>query len=729
MRVLAWDSETGLIRPALYAPPLVCVTWQEPGQSAQIEHHSTIEPRFKAWLEDPDVLFVGHNIAYDFAVLCARFPHFQPLIFKAYREDRVTDTQLRMQLLDIAAGTYRGRVDAKGHRHAHMYGLVDLAKRCAGMELLKDAWRTSYEWFLDTPLAEWPARALVVQAWARDRLVKLGEEILAATKDKLKDLVKDLLKEREGLEGMVNSDPNRCTEYALDDARATLAVYLAQEAHAKRFLKDQFRQARAAFGLHLSSAWGICVDSEGARSLRELIEIEKAELDDELLLAGLIRENGTQDMKACKALMISVCREQGIPIVRTKTHPGARDKKMTWEQRQAKGLKPLCKKLDGTPLNDGDDECEEHVCLDGEACERTDDDLVIAIGNWKTVKKQLTNDIPALEDGQVYPLHTRYGLAGTGRTTSSRPNIQNQSNRPGFREAFVPRPGYVFVQNDYPTLELYTLAQCCISWFGKSKLADALRLGDPHLWVASIILNRPIEWCVANKKLPEVQQARKLAKPANFGLPGGMGDPKFVTSTRKAVMKQENGREEWASLGLDAGAYVSERGRQQYPRAAQLREYWLAAFPEMEAHFGRIRNLTDTDDGLATVETLFTGRWRGKATYCATANNGFQALGSDCAKNAVWRVAEAQYTNRQSPLWNTRTVAFVHDELILECKDDGRAHDVAFELARVMADAANEFLPDIPIPFEKMEPTVMKRWSKKAKQVFDDNMRLIAWAA
>ena len=161
----------------------------------------------------------------------------------------------------------------------------------------------------------------------------------------------------------------------------------------------------------------------------------------------------------------------------------------------------------------------------------------------------------------------------------------------------------------------------------------------------------------------------------------------------------------------------------------QLKDQWLVAFPEMEDHFNRIRRLTDTDDGLAMVETLFTGRWRGKATYCATANNGFQALGSDCAKNAVWKVAEAQYTNRRSPLFNTRTVAFVHDELILECKDDGRAHDVAFELAKVMADAANEFLPDIPIPFEKMQPTVMYRWSKKAGQVFDDNGRLIAWAA
>lgn len=711
MRIIAWDTETALIRPACLAPPLVCLTWQEPGQAAEIAHRFTVESRFRGWLEDPEVLFVGHNVAFDFAVLSEHFPHLRSLVFAAYGANRVTDTMLRQQLLDIAAGCYRGRVDSKGRRVVYKYDLESLAKRCAGMELQKDAWRTSYASFLDTPLDQWPARALEVQEQGRARLLIIEQQIKDAGKDK--DLIKALSKERDGLVAMVDSDPNRCTQYPLDDARATLAVCLAQEKHAERYLKDQFRQARAAFGLYLTSAWGITVDAEGAKLLREQIEAEKAELDDELLLEGLIREDGTRDTKAAKALMVRVCRDEGLPIVRTDAHF---EEKLTWAQRQEKGLKPRCKKADGTPLDDGSDECEEHVCLDAEACDRTEHDLLVAYAQRTTLGKQLSNDLPALEAGTVYPIHTRYGLAGTGRSTSSKPPLQNQSNRPGFREAFKARPGCIYVQNDYPTLELYTLAQCCISWFGYSKLAEALRLGDPHLWVASIILNKPLEWCIANRKTPEVEQARKLAKPANFGYPGGMGIKKFVASTRKSVIKYE-GRDGWESLGL-----TEERAR-------QLKDEWLTAFPEMQEYFARVQQLTDTDDGLAMVETLFTGRWRGKATYCATANNGFQALGADCAKNAVWRVAEAQYTQRSSPLFNSRTVAFVHDELIVECKDDGRAHDVAFELAKVMADAANEFLPDIPIPLAKMEPTAMYRWSKKAKQRFDANGRLLAWDA
>lgn len=712
VRIVAFDTETSLIRPAHLAPELVCVTWQEVGQPTGIEHHSTVEPRLRAWLRDPNVVFVAHNGAFDFAVIAERFPHLRDLIFAAYAADRVTDTMLRQQLLDIAAGCYRGGVDAKGRKTVRTYDLEFVAKANAGIYLKKDAWRLRYAEFLNTPRHKWADVARRVQKAGQVQLTDVCRRLETATAAKDKALVKALTKERDGLAEMIAGDPNRCTEYPLDDARATLAVYLAQEKHAF-YLKDQFRQARFAFAAYLSSCWGICVDGEGAKALRAQVEAEIAELEEELFLAGLIREDGTRDTKAAKARMIQVCREEGFVIVRTDAHF---EEELTWAERQAKGLKPRCKKADGTPLDDGSDECEEHVCLDADACERTGDDLLIAYAERTTLAKQLSNDIPALEQGALYPIHTRYGLAGTGRSTSSKPNIQNQSNRPGYREAFIPRPGYLFAECDYPTLELYTLAQCCISWFGESKLADALRSGDPHLWVASIILNKPLEWCKANKHLPEVKQARKLAKPGNFGFPGGMGIPKFVTSTRKAVVKYE-GRAGWEALGL-----TEERAR-------QLKEEWLTAFPEMRRYFDRVRRLCDTDDGLALVETLFTNRWRGKATYCATANNGFQALGADAAKYATWKVAEAQYTQPLSPLYNTRTVAFVHDELIIEVRDDERAHDAAYELARVMRVAANKFLPDIPIPEEKMEPVLMRRWSKKAEPRFNDSGRLIPWAA
>ena len=110
MNILAWDSETALFRPGVMAPEAVCFTWQRPGEAPQIIHAEdpATLPLVRGWLTDPKLLLVGHHVAYDFAVLCARWAELVPLVFAAYDADRVTCTKLRFQLLDIAAGQFRG---------------------------------------------------------------------------------------------------------------------------------------------------------------------------------------------------------------------------------------------------------------------------------------------------------------------------------------------------------------------------------------------------------------------------------------------------------------------------------------------------------------------------------------------------------------------------------------------------------------------------------------------
>lgn len=226
-RVIAWDTETCRFRPGRMAPELVCVTWQSPGEPAGIEHHSTVYPRLRAWLQDPAVVLVGHNVAYDLAVVGERFPDLVPAIFTAYEADRVADTMIRQWLLDNAAGAFRGYQGPKGKWISFEYSLEALARRLLQLELTKDAWRTSYGEFIDIPLEQWPVRALEVQAKAAIRLesVRLQMETLKKSSKQFKDLKKELV----GLEAMIASRPERCREYCLDDARATLAVYLEQE--------------------------------------------------------------------------------------------------------------------------------------------------------------------------------------------------------------------------------------------------------------------------------------------------------------------------------------------------------------------------------------------------------------------------------------------------------------------------------------------------------------------
>jgi DNA polymerase-1 len=280
----------------------------------------------------------------------------------------------------------------------------------------------------------------------------------------------------------------------------------------------------------------------------------------------------------------------------------------------------------------------------------------------------------------------------------------------------------VFGQADYPTLELYTLAQCCVSWIGESKLGEALRSGiDPHLLFASQMLSITYEEAVANKKRADVKKSRQLAKAANFGFPGGMGAKKFVAATRKQILSQEDkvkAKAEWEELGLTE------------ERAQQLKAQWFEAWPELPHYFARINALCDNDSGRASVESLATRRFRGGATYCSACNSGFQGLASDIAKRALWLVAEEQYVHdplAPSLLYGTRTVAFVHDELIIEVDDDEHAHDAAQRLAEVMCTAANEYLPDVPMARSKLEPLLMRRWSKNAEPCVDAGGRLVPW--
>ena len=329
----------------------------------------------------------------------------------------------------------------------------------------------------------------------------------------------------------------------------------------------------------------------------------------------------------------------------------------------------------------------------------------------------LSNDVKMLEGGTVYPVHTRYDLAETGRTTSSKPNIQNlntgrikdkksqaQRLRVNVRQAFIPRPGKVYIQADFPQLELYTLAQCCIKWIGHSKLGEMLNAGlDPHLDFAAALLGITYEESGKNKKRTDVDQARQIGKVFNFGKPGGMGNKKLQVWARK-------------TYGVNL----------TIPQLEQYTALWHERLPEMRQYFSRVNAMFGEDTERAMVETLFTQRFRGGTTYCGACNNGFQALGVDCAKAAMCLVAEAEYAVPASPLYGSRTVAFVHDEVIAETDDGPGVHDAAFELARLMTEGANRYLPDVPMKAERSEPTAMRIWSKKAEQVFEAG-RLIPW--
>jgi hypothetical protein len=675
VRVVAFDLETSLIRPGRLAPPISCMAYQELGDAEPHLHADLDQIRtlVKAWLEE-DVVLVGHNIPFDLACIGAEWPDLVPLIFRAYDQDRVTDTRTRQKLLDISGGCYRGRFGSEGKWIKYDYSLLALAKRLAGIPIKKEGFRMFYGPLRGVPLSRWQEEAKALQAKGRAWLEGVWEPTIQGLCADFGDTEKF----RTEVKGMVAADPSEVVTYPLDDARTTLAVYVAQEVHADPWLADQYRQSRRAWWLHLTSAWGLRTDRGGVASLQLGTERAVRELEEMLVGEGLIRKDGSRDTKKAKEKILSVCGwgwDEGLG----RYEPTRED------------LLPLRLTDSGEPS------------LDADACKATDDEVLKAYAELTSLKTVLNKDVPALARGTIWPVHTTFDMAETGRTTSSNPNVHNWRRLPGIRECFVPRKGYVFAQADYSGLELATLAQACIDLLGRSILADVLNTGkDPHTDMASLILGISYDEAVALKKAKDhdFDNARQTSKVANFGYPGGLGAAKLCLFARK-------------SYGVD----LTE------DEAKALKQTWFQKWPEMHDYFAYVTNLQEKD-GSITLEQLRSKRIRGGATYTAACNSFFQGLGADATGHAGWLVSKACYVDRGSPLYGCRIVNYVHDEFIVEAPTE-RAPEAAEELSRLMVLGASEWIPDVKL---QAEPCLMTLWSKEARTLRDASGRLIPWS-
>jgi hypothetical protein len=102
---IAIDTETAKIIPGNLCPDLACVSWYDGEKGGLV--HARDASAFMHRLLDSGEIIIGHNIAYDVAVLCNHDPTLMPKFFKAYDENRIRDTQIREILLDIAKGSAR----------------------------------------------------------------------------------------------------------------------------------------------------------------------------------------------------------------------------------------------------------------------------------------------------------------------------------------------------------------------------------------------------------------------------------------------------------------------------------------------------------------------------------------------------------------------------------------------------------------------------------------------
>lgn len=574
----------------------------------------------KRALEDKSVIVVGHNVFYDLGVLCAEDPAvFVPLVFRAFDDFRVRDTIIRQQLIDIATGNLKYRLDPDTDTYVKTgYTLADLVLRLLGRVLPKeDTWRLKYALLDGVPIKDWPADA---------------------------------------------------RKYAIDDSVATREVYFKQAELAGNggVIPTEERATRDAWALWLMSAWGVRTDGEAVAKLKAELEAEQAEANVKLQGTGIIKQKKggawSRDMKEIYRRVAAGYTAQGLQVPMT------------------------------SPSNL---EKEPRVSSDYEALVDSKDEGLAILADAAGGAKLLNTYIPMLEGGTVAPICARFNaLVESNRTSCSGPNLQTPPRKGGVRNCFVPRKGFVYCSVDYDTIELRSLAQSCLDLIGQSAMAVALRNGeDLHLNLAADFMGISREEAAKRYKEgdSEVVDQRQMMKPANFGFPGGMASDSFVDYAK-------------------GYGYMIDRGL-----AKRIHEQWHRAWPEMKAYFQLVGNLVGRA-GEGTVVSPRSGFVRGGLTFTQLSNHYFQSLTATGAKDALWHVTHDCYTDTSSPLWGSRPVIFMHDEIITEMPEE-RASAAAPLQAKIMVDVMARWIPDIPI---LASPVLMRRWHKGAKPVYVD---------
>ncbi len=659
-KLVAWDTETALFGPGNMAPQLVCV-------SAMAEH----------W---PVPALYDHKFGAE---------------------------QVRLYL-DMA---FRGEITIVTHNG--FYDWAVLLAETGDPKLARDVWRAMDEGLVhDTLVAEWMLDA--ADGW-------LGEEPWPASKTGRRPAPKGWyslarLAQKYGAMQLNKEDGTRVSygplrgiaiedwseahkHYAKEDAVATLCVARGQLARARsdsRFVvdtktpmgEDFARQVASQWALHLASTWGFSTDFpmvlEYEVELKAEIE-KRAEALSKLTMPILVKKARTKNkVKFFEESIVET------PLIE-------RNEDGTWS-KSTKVLKALVERAYAAEGKAPPKTASGETSTAADTIEACDAPELEPWKGYEHALKMLNTYVPTLKDGIV---HARYGYAATGRTTSFSPNIQNLPRKGKVRECYVARPGYYLCSVDYGAQELVTFAQAMKDLVGDGgPLLKALNEDvDPHLLFAcEQMLGIPYAEGLVLKKAkdPRVADARQKAKAANFGFPGGMGAKRFVATQAKA----------------DPPMHFT------LEQAESMKKQWEAQWQPW-AYFDYVSKLTEETD---VVWQLRSNRVRGGVGYSDGANGFFQGLAADMSKDALRRVTRECWLDESSPLFGSRVVAFVHDEIIAEVPI-ARATEASWRVAELMLAAARTWCPDVK---SKAEPAIMRRWYKNAEKV-EVNGELVPW--
>ncbi|QDU90960.1 DNA polymerase I [Pirellulimonas nuda] len=641
-------------------------------------------------------------------------------IYRLVERGQVWDTMLQHKLLKL------GR---EGHA-ANGKGLSTLATCCQeylGLTLDKDAAdasgdavRLNFGQYLHRPAGEIPRQYL--EYLARDTLATLA----------------------------VHQELRRRTDTLLNSAADQWGYVDAQwlaDAQQRYGPLTHHLQLKASIVLREITANGLHIDAVGRRNLKDALGSRQAELRERLRKQGYL----AGEPKCNKAL-------QGILRDIQRRHPEL-SLERTEKKQEFRASKDALEQLRGI---------EPFV-----------DDLL----GFKQCEKLLGSFVDKLFREDVHP--SFQPLLTTGRTSSfGELNAQNLPRDPRVRSCFTPHPGNVFIDADYSTIELGTLALAVEAQFGEtSEMKRLINAGvDLHRTMAATFYGKPAEQVSGEE--------RGKAKAINFGVPGGMGARGlrgYAAASFGASLTEEEAdamREDWfeqfpemktflaredhaircmaEKLGLSWGAYNEALGRQPRrpidgsdpyrpeptvsrmllkaikvpepakgngePYSEQACDYlWSrlqSGIDHLPAKFHQDVRLRRPSPQLQkAVMHAFDRLGVFTLTGRLRANSNFTAR-----HNTIFQGLAAD--GAKQALWRLwragyRIANFIHDEIIVEVPEDS---NLAWHEAIVrtqMIDAMSEVVPGVRIGVESAVSTC---WHKEAKPILDAQGRRVAWS-
>jgi len=294
---------------------------------------------------------------------------------------------------------------------------------------------------------------------------------------------------------------------------------------------------------------------------------------------------------------------------------------------------------------------------------RPEYELIDQYLTWKSSVTKVSNIDKLLDsigpDGRIHCNYRQMGTE-TGRLSAASPNLQQVNRGADFRSKFVAAPGYALVVADFSQVEL----RVCAELSGEALMTAAyIAERDLHTETASLIAHVPFE---------EVTKAqRSSAKVANFALLYGAGP---ATLRKQAV----------AQYGIDM----------EMDEAQEIVQGFRNAYPTLYAW--------QQSEGTKTTKAVFTALGRRRILvgfndkYTTRINTQVQGTAGDIAKIAidlVWRQICL------APVGDARLIAMVHDEIVLEVRED-QAEMWGAILKESMESAGAQICKKVPIVAE-----------------------------